>query len=152
MSLESKYLQMLEEKTELFRTIQAKKEILHNLDNELSQLRMQSLESKHNAASSKRSRVSNIAQTEFEEIGVDQNTLVPWTTILKETHGTGTLSSMTKAQKDRIDDSVLEFLSLHMHPSDIRLCKVSVGKKTVAALPQSMTEPFQNWLGEICCV
>ena len=87
------------------------------------------------------------AMTIFEEREIDIGSLVPWTTVLKETHGTGTLSNMTKAQKDRVDESVFEFLALHMHPHNVSQCKVSFGKKVVAALPPHMIDSFENWLG-----
>jgi hypothetical protein len=47
-----------------------------------------------------------------------------------------------------VDDAVYEFLSLHMHPNDVKLCKVPMGKKEVAALPSSMSESFEYWLDE----
>lgn len=146
MSFESKYIQMMEEKAELFRTLQSKRELLRKLDEEVEELRS------HPSETDKRSVNHSSRGIEFEEVGIDQDMLVPWTTILKETHGTGTISSMTKPQKDRVDDAVFEFLSLHMHPNDVKACKVLTGKKKIAALPSSMTEDFECWLGEIFIV
>jgi hypothetical protein len=175
---------MMEEKTELFRTLQAKRDQLKKLDQELDVLRSQRPASSKTVAKKKKAKElesdessdkpkkkyhkrkhsinveceeepeSTIYQSEqsrifdFEETGVDPNDLVPWTTILKGTHGTGTISSMTKPQKDRVDDAVYEFLSLHMHPNDVKSCKVSLGKKQIAALPLAMTEAFEYWLDE----
>ena len=146
---------MLEEKTELFRAIQTKKEILKSLEKEISELRSQAQEPDKmiidgGVSLPKRDQQRNrpLIQQEFEEIGIDQDELVPWTTILKETHGAGTLSSMTKPQKDRVDDAVYEFLALHMHPNDVKSCNISMGKKQIAALPPSMTDGFENWLGK----
>ena len=78
---------------------------------------------------------------------IDTTQLVPWTTVLKETHGVGTLSSMTRAQKDRIDESVIEFLSQILDPQVAQQCRVLQGKKNVSALPPYLTEQFQDWLG-----
>lgn len=132
---------MMEEKANLFRSLQSKRELLKKLDKEVEELRAQQSEPEIIVNHSS-------METEFEQVGIDQDLLVPWTTILKETHGTGTISSMTKPQKDRVDDAVFEFLSLRMHPNDVKLCKVLTGRKQIAALPSSMTEEFEYWLGK----
>jgi hypothetical protein len=84
-----------------------------------------------------------------EGFAIDMSQLVPWTTVLRETQGPGTLSSMTRIQKERVDESVFEFLAQHLEPEEIPLCKVMSGKKEYSALPGYLQDAFANWLGDL---
>lgn len=74
--------------------------------------------------------------------------LVPWTTIMKESHGTGTISSLRKDQRDRLDAAAAEFLEQFYEPEDVAECKVLNGKRECIGLPPALCEAFMDWLGK----
>ena len=66
---------------------------------------------------------------------------------MKESHGTGTISSLRKDQRDRLDEAASEFLEQFYEPEEVAECKVLNGKRQCIGLPPALCEAFMDWLG-----
>ena len=67
---------------------------------------------------------------------------------MKESHGTGTISSLRKDQRDRLDAAASEFLEQFYEAEDVAECRVLNGKRECIGLPPGLCETFMDWLGE----
>jgi hypothetical protein len=172
--MSAKYVEMLEEKSALYREINQKKKELAELEQELSLLLQKPSASTKYYRTPVSTPISASVSTpisasvsrpmsftvpaaisyddEMELISgepLDLDSLVSWPTILKD-RGVGTLSSLRSAQKQRLDEAVYEFLSQFLSPSDVLKCKVvhPNTKKELAAVPRSFIPSFEDWLGK----
>ena len=93
----------------------------------------------------------NVAKLEPKNVKLNSvSDLISWRSVVKNTRPKGTLSYLSKKTTNLIEDGIMnDFLVDRVEKELLADCIAEEGNKSVPAIPKSLVDEFNNWLGTL---